>query len=363
MSTGFLLYNEIVVIQLTEGVRTGMAKANKAGSSDAIVRGSASADLDLERLMAKVAWMYHARGLSQGEIAKRFKLSQSGVSRLLEQAKAAGIVRTEISLPSGLYTELESGLEERYGMKEAHVFDVPDYSNESELVNDLGQLLASRLISSGVQANVIGFTSWSRSLRSTINALKGLKDSQAKYVVEMLGDVGDPSAQHEAALATQQLAEIVHAQPMFLRVPGVVSDKEVRDVLLKNDYHVQDALQLLDRVELALVGIGTCEIVAPLTGGDNFFTAKEFEVAKKAGAVGQVNLRFIDKDGKAVKTSLDDRVIGITLKQLKSAETSIGVAGGASKYQAIRAALRGGWINTLATDVDTAKWLLINAEQ
>ena len=63
-----------------------MAKANKAGSSDAIVRGSASADLDLERLMAKVAWMYHARGLSQGEIAKRFKLSQSGVSRLLEQA-------------------------------------------------------------------------------------------------------------------------------------------------------------------------------------------------------------------------------------------------------------------------------------
>jgi DNA-binding transcriptional regulator LsrR (DeoR family) len=150
---------------------------------------------------------------------------------------------------------------------------------------------------------------------------------------------------------------------MFLRVPGVVQNKEIRDVLIKNDFHVQDAFRFLDRVELALVGIGTCEIVPPLTGGDNFFTAKEFEVAKKAGAVGQVNLRFIDKVGKPVVTKLDDRVIGISLKQLKSAETRIGVAGGVSKYEAIRAALRGGWINTLATDVETAKWLLVNATQ
>jgi DNA-binding transcriptional regulator LsrR (DeoR family) len=179
----------------------------------------------------------------------------------------------------------------------------------------------------------------------------------------MLGDVGDPAAQHDAALTTQQFSEIVHAQPMFLRVPGVVQSKEIRDVLVKNDFHVQDAFRLLDRVELALVGIGTCEIVPPLTGGDNFFTTKEFESAKKLGAVGQVNLRFIDKDGNPVATKLDDRVIGITLKQLKQAETRIGVAGGASKYQAIRAALRGGWINTLATDVETAKWLLVNADQ
>jgi hypothetical protein len=124
---------------------------------------------------------------------------------------------------------------------------------------------------------------------------------------------------------------------MFLRVPGVVQSKEIRDVLVKNDFHVQDAFRLLDQVELALVGIGTCEIVPPLTGGDNFFTSKEFESAKKLGAVGEVNLRFIDKDGKPVATKLDDRVIGITLKQLKQAETRIGVAGGASKYQAIRA--------------------------
>jgi DNA-binding transcriptional regulator LsrR (DeoR family) len=338
-----------------------MAKGSKANKSDAIVRALPSSDIDLERLVAKVAWMYHVRNLSQGEIAKRFKLSQSGVSRLLDQAKSTGIVRMEINLPSDLFTELESGLEEAYSMKEVHVFDAPQVMNESELVHDLGQLLAIRLATSGINANVVGFTSWSRSLRATVEAFKNNKNSQAKFVVEMLGDVGDPAAQHEAALTTQQFAEIIHAQPMFLRVPGVVQSKEIRDVLFKNDFHVQDAFRLLDRVELALVGIGTCEIVPPLTGGDNFFTAKEFEGVKKAGAVGQVNLRFIDKDGNPVTTKLDDRVIGISLEQLRQADTRIGVAGGQSKYEAIRAALRGGWINTLATDVETAKWLLVNA--
>jgi DNA-binding transcriptional regulator LsrR (DeoR family) len=340
-----------------------VVKGSKSGKSEESSRTNLGNDLDGDRLIAKVAWMYHVRNMSQGAIAKQFNLSQSGVSRLLEQAKANGIVRTEINLPKGLYTELESGLEEAYGMKEAHVFDVPDYSYENELARDLGQLLAIRLAASGFNTNVLGFTSWSRSLRSTVDALRNSKNSSANFVVEMLGDVGDPVAQHEAALTTQQLAEAVNAKPMFLRVPGVVQSKEIRDLLIQNDFHVQDVFRLLDRVELALVGIGTCEIVPPLTGGNNFFTAKEFKIAKKAGAVGQVNLRFIDKDGAPVHTKLDERVIGITLKQLKEAQTRIGVAGGATKYEAIRAALRGGWVNTLATDVETAKWLLVNANQ
>ena len=35
----------------------------------------------------------------------------------------------------------------------------------------------------------------------------------------------------------------------------------------------------------------------------------------------------------------------------------MGVAGGPGKYRAIRAALRGGWVNVLVTDLDTARGL------
>ena len=338
-----------------------MAKVERLPSQTLNSSFSRSSDLDLQRLIAKVAWMYHIRKLSQKEIAEVLSLSQARVSRFLEQAKASGVVRTEVILPLGLYADLESELEALYGLKEAHVFDANYTVDESELIDDLGRLLGARLLSNGINANVIGFTSWSRSLRSTVLALQNLKDSAGKIVVEMLGDVGNPAAQHEAALATQHLAEILHAEPVFLRVPGVVESKEMRDLLLKQDPHVQEALRQLDRVELALVGIGTCEIVPPLTPGDNFFTEKQFAQARKDGAVGQVNLRFIDKFGNPVKTELDNLVVGITLDQLKRANRSIGVAGGPSKFQAIRASIRGGWVNTLATDVETAKWLIVNS--
>jgi DNA-binding transcriptional regulator LsrR (DeoR family) len=36
----------------------------------------------------------------------------------------------------------------------------------------------------------------------------------------------------------------------------------------------------------------------------------------------------------------------------------VGVAGGASKCRAIRAALRGAWVNVLVTDLDTARALV-----
>lgn len=310
------------------------------------------------RLMAKVAWMYHVRGMKQGEIAGRLGLSQSRVSRLLETAVAAGIVRTTVVVPDGLHAELEERLEARYGLREAHVFDVGDGADDTGVVSDLGRMLASRLESNPLEAEVIGFTSWSRSLRETVGSMNQPSQSSAKYVVELLGDVGPPTVQHQAAQLTQQLAALTGAEPRFLRVPGVVSSAEVRQALLDRDAHAREALALLDRVDLALVGIGTCEIVPPLQAGDNFFTTEQFEYARSLGAVGQVNLRFIAADGSPVFSELDELIVGVTLEQLKRCQRTLAVAGGPSKYPAIKAAVLGGFVNTLITDADTARHLL-----
>ena len=74
----------------------------------------------------------------------------------------------------------------------------------------------------------------------------------------------------------------------------------------------------------------------------------------EAGAVGEISFRFYDTDGKQVVTPLNDRVIGITLEELKSAERVMALAGGASKTEAIAGALRLGIIDVLVTDKFTA---------
>ena len=117
----------------------------------------------------------------------------------------------------------------------------------------------------------------------------------------------------------------------------------------------------LDEVSLALVGIGALEPSSLLQSSGNIYSERELRALGERGAVGDVCLRFFDADGKPVSTDVDKRVIGVTLQQLTSADRSVGVAGGERKYDAIRGAVRGGWINVLITDVATAERLLADA--
>jgi DNA-binding transcriptional regulator LsrR (DeoR family) len=318
-------------------------------------------DQDHLRMITRVAWLYHVRGLKQSHVADALGLSQSRVSRLLETAVSLGIVRTTVRVPAGLQLELEQALVERYRLRDAHVFDVPGRPGDVGLLGDLGRVLADYLSQKPLTGDVIGFTSWSRTLRETVRSMDEERDPGSGFVVEMLGDVGPPDAQHEAAETTRQLARMVGAQPRFLRVPGVVTTSRMKRTLLENDAHAREALSLLDRVDEALVGIGTCAIDPPLRAGDNFFTQEQFAKALSRGAVGQVNLRFIDATGAAVHCGLDDLVIGVTLPQLRACPRTIAVAGGSAKVPAIRGALLGGWVNTLVTDTTTAEELLLPA--
>ena len=95
-----------------------------------------------------------------------------------------------------------------------------------------------------------------------------------------------------------------------------------------------------------------------MRAGDNYFTDEQFEQARRAGAVGQVCLRFIDADGAWVRTPLDDLVVGVTVDQLRRVRYRWAAAGGKEKYAVIRAALVGRWIDRLVTDTVTATHLL-----
>ncbi len=320
-------------------------------------------DTENQRVMSKVARLYHSRGVRQTDIANRLGISQARVSRLLQAASDSGIVRTVVVSPIGLFAELEESLEEKFGLVQVHVVEALDDHDEGELTRDLGIAAAAILQPIQLESQTIGFTSWSRSWRHMTAALQPVRTSGDLFVVEMLGNVGPPRLEHEATRATQRLADLVGATPLFLRAPGVVASTAVRDAIIDHDVHTQEAIAAFDRIDIALVGIGDCEIVHPLVSGENFFREEQFALAKSLGAVGEVNLRFIDADGKPVVSDLDELVIGITLTQLRVAKRRIGVAGGLSKFVAIRAALRAEWINILITDVLTAQRLLADDEK
>lgn len=317
-------------------------------------------DLDAQRLMIKVARLYHTHGMRQTEIAQRLRISQSRVSRLLTQAEEGAIVRTVVAVPQRIHADVEERVEERYGLSEVHVIDAVS-DDEAELGRDLAHTTASLLHDSSFEAPTIGFTSWSKTLRLMVDSLQPMR-TRTERVVEMLGDLGPPELQHDAARSTQRLATMTGGQPVFLRTPGVAPSPDIKALLLERDLYAREALALLDSIDLALVGIGACELDPVLRSGDNFFTTEHFAQMRERGAVGEVCLHFLDADGVPIDSELDDLVIGVTRAQLRSARRRWAVAGGQRKHAAIRAALAGGWVDTLVTDTGTAEFLLSGDE-
>lgn len=317
-------------------------------------------NVDHLRLVLKVARLYHTHGHRQSDIAARLQVSQSRVSRLLAQAEETGIVRTVVAMRPEIHSELEERVEEQYGLSEVHVIDAVG-SDDVEFTRDLAYAMAAVLEQANLTAPTVGFTSWSRTLRMMVSNLQPLRMKTTR-VVEMLGDLGPPDLQHAAARSTQVLAGLLDAEPVFLRTPGVVPTAEMRELLLSKDVYARQALQTLNDLDLALVGIGTCDVDPPLRSGENYFTDEQMAEVRRRGGVGQVCLRFIDAEGKPVDTPLDDMVVGVTPDQLRSAGRRWAVAGGPNKYPAIRAALLGRWVDGLVTDAATAQFLLADAD-
>ena len=306
------------------------------------------------RLMTKVARLYHEQGLSQPNISARLHISQSRVSRLLTKATEVGIVRTTVVNTAGVYAELEDELEKRYSVSEIVIVDTAD--SEEQILKSLGSAAAHYLESTLTGGDKIGISSWSATLLSTVEAMRPKVSKVADEVVQVIGGVGESNAQAHAVRLAGRLAEVTGARVSYLPAPGLVSTPDAARALFANQ-NISSVLNSVEELTLLLVGIGSIYPSKLLKESGNSLSEKERKELAKLGAVGDVCMRFFDENGKSLKTNLDKRIIGISADQLKNISRRVAVAGGARKHKAIRAALKGGWVNVLITDHKTAKKL------
>jgi DNA-binding transcriptional regulator LsrR (DeoR family) len=304
------------------------------------------------RLLAKIARMYHERGIRQPQIAADLHISQSRVSRLLRQASEMGIVRTTVSLPSGVYTDMEEELEARYPLLDTVIVET-----DGDVVRALGAAAATYLAETLSSGDIVGISSWSSTLLATVESMRPKTGLVVKVVTQLVGGHGDPRVQVDATRLIDRFASLTGARPEFLSTPGLVNDPAVRDALLA-DPAVTGVLQIWNQLSVALIGVGSIQPSPLLQRSGNAIDTKQQAELMQLGAVGDVCLRFFDQAGNLINSPFNDRVLAISPKQLRAVPRRIGVAGGPEKLKAIAAVVKGGWINTLITDLNTAQYLL-----
>jgi DNA-binding transcriptional regulator LsrR (DeoR family) len=79
----------------------------------------------------------------------------------------------------------------------------------------------------------------------------------------------------------------------------------------------------------------------------------------KDGAVGDLSGIYFDRNGRIIKSGLEDRMIAVTTEQLQAAASLVAVASGDDKALAVLGAMRTGLISTLFIDESMAERILV----
>lgn len=305
-----------------------------------------------ERLLAKIANMHYIEDRSQTEIASLLGLSKSKVCRMLSEARSSGVVRIYINGAYSWCPALESALERKYGLREACIVEVASEQAVSRTLGGAGAQLVKRLIS---PRDILGI-SWGRTLLSLVSDFHPSTIS-GPQVVQVAGCLNMGGEDMQALELLRRLGECFGTQPLALFCPSIVVSPQVKRGLLE-DPKISGVFEAAKRCTIMLAGIG--EIGETATLFQQGYVDPEWRSAlAESGAVGDLCLNFYNADGEACCPSFQDvTMTAVTLEDLRKIPSVVAVAGGRSKVDAIRGALKSGVLNILVTDKNTAEALL-----
>ncbi|WP_374756133.1 sugar-binding transcriptional regulator [Escherichia coli] len=305
--------------------------------------------------MVKIATLYYLEGRKQSDIAQLLSLSQSFISRALTRCQKEGVVKISVVQPSNIFLNLEKGIEERYGIKQAIVVDTEDDATDHTIKRAIGSAAAHYLETRLRPKDFIGVSSWSSTIRAMVDEVHA-QNLKASGVIQLLGGVG-PNGNVQATILTQTLAQHLNCEAWLLPSQSIEGSVEEKKRLVASQ-DVADVIARFDDVDIAIVGIGILEPSQLLKTSGNYYHEDMLQVLADRGAVGDICLHYYDKHGQPVLQDDEDPVIGMALDKIKKCPNVVALAGGKDKVAAIKGAMQGGYIDVLITDFPTARMLI-----
>lgn len=300
-------------------------------------------------MATRAAWLYHAGGLTQSEVAEKLGIAAAKAHRLIARATRAGLVRVFVEGPIGGCIALEDALAARFGLQFCRV--VPALDERGLPLRALGTAAAGFLreaLERG-EHRLIGL-GHGRTLSAAVDHLPRTPAPNTR-LVSLLGGVPRRTSSGPFDVI-HRLAEKTGAEAYLLPVPMIANSPADAEVL-RTQRGVAETLALAHAATLVLAGIGAMTEAAFLPSA-GMIDAGELRALRDGGAVGEMLGRYFAADGGAVATDLHERLIAAPPAGLHGL---VAVAGGAEKVAAIRAVLCSRLLAGLITDEPTARRL------
>ena len=309
-------------------------------------------------MMRLVAELYYTRDMRQPEIAALTGYSVSKVSRLLAQAREAGVVRIAIEPPSAEAPAVAAELSRRFG---ATVVVTPGRETDPARAARLCGLAAAetidaRLPTSGTIGIAGGYT-----IDAVVSALSRMERPELTFVPVVGGwDPRNPLL--DSNEMARRMAGRLGASMRLLHAPGMLDTPEMKDALLLES-SIAATIRLWSSISLVVMGVSGGPLARPGYGTvmDRLDEAGRQRLAA-LGVAGDLAGHLFRLDGSFIEDEWSLRTISIPIEELRRVPEVLIVAAGSNKVAAVLGSLRTGLLSMLITDRPTAEAALRLAE-
>lgn len=306
---------------------------------------------DALRLAAAVARRHYLDDRSNLEIAAEFGLSRFKVARLLDRARAEGLVRIDIVDPYSVDTRLSERLRDALGIRRALVL-----AAVTDARTEIGALAARHLRDVLEPGSTLGIA-WSRSTQALVEHLH-LAPCTVVQLCGVIRKVASADDEVQSVELVRQAARQCHGTAVTFYAPLVLPDASAT-ATLRRQPGIADALRFCERLSAAVIAIGQWEPCASTV--HDALPFRERVAFGRAGAIAETAGMLFDEHGKQLPNGLQKRVVAITERQLRRTPEVIALVCEPERAPAIRSLMRSGLVSTLITHRAVAERLLSDA--
>ncbi len=308
-------------------------------------------DSDKNNQILQVARMYYIDRIPQNKISQIIGLSKPTVSRLIKKAQELGYVKIQIEQPQALTSNLENVLKKKYNLKSVTV--IPNSMEETDKVIDkLNQTLLDDLKHLVISNSIIGIT-WNSVLSNLIDILES-QTPEIKTnvrVVQLNGSITPLVHKKNSTELLYALAKMFGAKAYQICSPVYVEQKKIAR-LIKNESEIKKLLDMAARSDIAILAPEMIQKDDLLI--ESGFKLSELEEVKENGAIGVLCGHILNKRGKVVNASLDQRIIGLNINTIKKIPNKIFIAYNKDDFDIVNAIMNQRLVDRLYITSDLA---------
>jgi DNA-binding transcriptional regulator LsrR (DeoR family) len=309
-------------------------------------------ETDMEKLLPKIAHLYYLEDMNQDKIAEKFNINRVRVSRYLKKAREKKIVEIKVHYSMERHQEMERAIEKRYNLKECII--IPSHEDPQEVNRELASSLTGvldRILKDGDSIGV----NWGLTLKSVVALMESPRRIQVE-VVPICGGLGKIERGIHTNSIARSLADVFGGISYVINAPAILDSRKAKDVLMR-DSNTREIFEMLKGLSCAVFSFSDLGPESSYVKY-GFISEEEISYLKGLGAVGDVNLDFIDKNGNHVPNRIFERMITLPIFEIRKIHNTIGIAYGNRKSAITGAVLDGGIVDILIIDRELADSIL-----